>query len=147
MSNLTQNRVPKSTFDTLFQVALPIAAQHVYLNSAACYDTAALGSLKKAAAGSATLVPIGVFKEEKDNSGGSAGALSALVELQHEIRCYWFENAGNITLASNLFGLCYWADDHTVTATSTGNSVAGRIWDVDAAKGVLVEFVGNTAVV
>lgn len=146
MANLTISRSPASTYETLSTISLPLAVQHVYKNGGACYDTSALGSVKKAAGGSATLIAIGLFDEDMDNSGGSAGSLSVLVKLQREIRCFWFENGGNITLASNLFGLAYWSDDHTLTATSTSNSIAGRIWDVDATKGVLIEFVGNTAV-
>jgi hypothetical protein len=30
-------------------------------------------------------------------------------------------------------------DDHTVTLSNSGTSKAGRVWGVDAVKGVLVE--------
>lgn len=142
MANLTQSRMPRK--DTLKHVALPQAAQQVYKGGAACYDTGALGSVKKAAA-SATLVPIGIFSEDSNNTG-AAGSVSVLVELQREITVTWFENAGNITLAANLFGPCYFVDDHTVSATVGTNAPAGRVWDVDPIKGVAVEFVGTTAV-
>ena len=132
--------------ETISTYAFPLAAQHVFKGGGACYDTAALGSVKKAAAGSATLVAIGTFEQDMDNSAGAAGALSVLVRLQSEVQATWFENAGNITIAANLFGTAYWSDDHTVTATSTSNSASGRIWDVDPIKGVLVEFVGTTTV-
>lgn len=142
MANLTQSRMPRR--ETISTYAFPMAAQQVYKGSAACYDTAALGSVKKAAA-TATLVPIGVFEEDALNSG-AAGSVSVLVRLQNEVNATWFENAGNISLAANLFGPCYFVDDHTVSATVGTNGPAGRIWDVDPIKGVLVEFVGTTAV-
>lgn len=143
MANLTQSRMPRR--ETIQTYAFPLAAQQVFKGGIAGYDTAALGSVKKAAGALATFVPVGVFEEDQDNTG-AAGSVSVLVRLQHEIHASWLENAGNITLAANLFGIAFFADDHTVTATSTGNSAAGRIWDVDAIKGVLVEFVGSTTV-
>jgi hypothetical protein len=142
VANLTQSRTPRR--DTLSTVALPLAAQQVYKGGCAGYDTAALGSVKKAAA-LATFVPIGVFEEDMLNSG-AAGSVSVLVRLQNEVQVTWFENAGNITLAANLFGVAYFTDDHTVSATVGTNGPGGRIWDVDPIKGVAVEFVGTSAV-
>jgi hypothetical protein len=142
MAALTGPRTPRA--DSIQNVSLPLAAQTVWKGGCAAYDTAALGSVKKMAA-TATLVAIGVFEESVVN-GGAAGSINVLVRLQHEIDVTWFENAGNITLAANLFGLAYFVDDHTVSATVGTNAVAGRIWDVDSLKGVAVEFVGNAPV-
>jgi hypothetical protein len=139
---LTQSRMPRR--ETFSELALPLAVQSVFKGGAACYDTAALGSVKKGAA-TATLVPIGLFAEDAVNAG-AAGSVQVMVRLQREIHVTWFENAGNITLAANLFGPAYFVDDHTVSATVGTNGPAGRIWDVDPIKGVAVEFVGTTAV-
>lgn len=142
MANLTQSRMPRR--ETISTMSFPQAAQQVYKGGCAGYDTAALGSVKKAAA-LATFVPLGVFEEDSNNTG-AAGSVSVQVRLQNEVNATWFENAGNITLAANLFGPCYFVDDHTVSATVGTNGPAGRVWDVDPIKGVLVEFVGTTAV-
>jgi hypothetical protein len=142
MAALTQSRMPRR--DTLKNVALPLAVQQVYKGGVACFDTGALGSVKKGAA-SVTLYPIGTFSEDMLNSG-AAGSVYVMVELEWEIFVTWWENAGNITLAGNLGGLAYFTDDHTVSATVGTNCIAGRIWDVDPVKGVAVEFVGNAPV-
>lgn len=138
MAALTAKRMTR--FDTLKTVSLPLATQAVFQGGIACYDTAALGSVKKGVAGTATLVKIGEFAESADNSGGNSPRV--LVKLDREIFAEWYDNstgANAATLAANLFGLVYIADDHTVTTASSGNSVAGRVWDVDSLKGVLVE--------
>lgn len=62
------------------------------------------------------------------------------VNLGKEIEVRWLDNDGSIG-AANVFQACYFADDHTVTATSTNNALAGRIWAVDAVRGVAVELV------
>lgn len=136
---------PRSPLRDAFQnISLPLAVQTVWKGGCAAYDTAALGSVKKMAA-TATLVALGLFEENMVNSG-AAGSVNVLVRLQHEIDVTWFENAGNITLAANLFGVAYFVDDHTVSATVGTNAIAGRIWDVDPVKGVAIEFVSNAAV-
>ena len=142
MAALTGPRTPKR--DTLQNVSLPLAAQTVWKGGCAAYDTAALGSVKKMAA-TATLVAIGLFEESMVNSG-AAGSVNVLVRLQREIEVSWFENAGNITLAANLFGIAYFVDDHTLSATVGTNPIGGRIWDVDPLKGVAIEFVSNATV-
>jgi hypothetical protein len=143
MAALTQKRMTRG--DAISTIALPLASgQKVYQGGAACYDSGALGAVKKAATGSTTLVPIGEFAESADNTSG--GAPNVNVRLQHPINAAWYDNVtgGNaVTMATNGFGLCYWADDHTVTASSSSASPAGRVWDVDTIKGVLVEFIGT----
>lgn len=142
MAALTQKRMTR--FDTLRTVSIPLASgQTVYQGGKACYDTGALGSVKKAAV-STTLVPLGEFAENADNSAGNSPRV--MVKLDREIYAQWYDNVtgANAITTSNLFGSAYFVDDHTVTSASAGASVAGRIWDVDALKGVLVE---NTALV
>jgi hypothetical protein len=63
------------------------------------------------------------------------------VDLIEEVVMHWFANAagGDAVAATDVTKLCYFIDDQTVTVTSEGNPVAGRVWAVDATKGVLVQ--------
>ncbi len=103
----------------------------------ACLDTAD-GTLR-AVATATTLIPIGVFDEGQNLTGN--GTLTARVRLFQEIRCYRFPNdATNPVLNAHVGQLCYIKNDGTVSILATGRSVAGRVWDVSATLGVLVEF-------
>lgn len=84
------------------------------------------------------LFVIGSFAETVD---ATAAEQMVNVDLGKEIEVEWWANApgGDAVVAGDLFNLCYILDDQTVTRTSTGASVAGRIWAVDATKGVAVE--------
>jgi hypothetical protein len=136
MAAATITRLPLK--ETLSTVALPLAAQHVYGGTRACWDTST-GTIKKAAVGSTTLVPIGIFEQDADNT--AAGAPYVNVILDREIMCQWFDNDGtNTVVAANLGGTVYLTDDHTVGNLSTGNSAAGRAWKLDTVKGVLVQL-------
>ncbi len=81
---------------------------------------------------------IGHFFESVD---ATSVEKNVVVELDREIVCRWFANAGapNAVAATDVGSLCYVYDDTTVTITSTSRSVAGRVWAVDSTKGVLVE--------
>ena len=139
MAALTTKRGTKN--EVLKTVSLPLATgQTVFQGGMACYDTAATGAVKKGAV-STTLVRIGNFAESADNSAGNAP--SVLVKLEREVFADWYDNAtgAGAVLATDIFGTAYIVDDHTVTRTSTGASAAGRIWDVDSVKGVLVESI------
>ena len=128
--------------ETLFVVSLPLAAsQKVYRNRMACIDTAT-NTVKKGATGVSTLVRIGTFLDSVDNSAGT-GTVQCMVRLEKEIRAQWWDNAtgaATITLAG-LWNNAYVVDDHTVGGTAGSNGVAGRIWDVDSVKGVLVQAI------
>jgi hypothetical protein len=134
MAALTQARMSRTK--TLSTVSLPSAAQKFYQGGMACADITT-GTVKNGAAANANLLRIGKFVETTDNSGGVG---KVTVELEKEINATWYNNgaSGTITTA-NIFADCYILDDNTVTITSTGNSKAGRIWDVSAQYGVLVE--------
>jgi hypothetical protein len=139
MAALTDKRMTRN--DSFRTISLPLTSgQKVFQGGIACYDTAALGGLKKGAV-STTLVRIGNFAENADNTSG--GAPNVNVKLDQEVFASWYDNStgAGAVLASSIFGNAYIVDDHTVTITSTGASVAGRIWDVDSVKGVLVESV------
>lgn len=143
MAALTQKRMTRN--ETFRTKSLPLATgQTVYQGGMACYDTAALGALKKGASGTSTLVRIGNFAENADNS--ASGAPFVNVRLDKELFAAWYDNAtgaGAITMATNGFGPAYILDDHTVTATAGSNAIAGRVWDVDSVKGVLVEKISG----
>jgi hypothetical protein len=121
-------------------VALPFASgagQKAWQGGVACMDTAAY-TIKPAVSGNANLVAIGEFAQSYDNSTGT-GTIYVLVELAKEVPVDWYDNASGGAAVANLFTICYQLDDHTVTNSSTGNSVAGRVWKLDTTKGVLVQ--------
>lgn len=105
----------------------------------ACADTSN-GTVVSGKA-STTLIPVGLFEADVDNSGSTATQL-VQVRLDREINAVWFDNAtgANKVLAANLFSNVYVLDDHTVTLASSGNSLAGRVWEVDSVLGVLVQL-------
>lgn len=86
-----------------------------------------------------TLRGIGVYERDVDNSGGSAGAVSA--DIAVGIFAFGNSSAGDLIARSDIGADCYIVDDQTVAKTHGTNtrSVAGRIFDVDA-DGVWVEF-------
>lgn len=81
---------------------------------------------------------IGVFA---DNVDASAADTPVPVDLETEVVAEWWANdpGGGAIAATDVGSLCYMLDDQTVTITSTGRSVAGRIWGIDSVLGVLVE--------
>lgn len=83
------------------------------------------------------LVIIGVFAEDKT----SASDTLVNVDLLEEKTLVWFNNStsGDAVAATDFGKDCYMTDDNKVTITSTSASKAGRVWAVDATKGVLVE--------
>lgn len=67
-----------------------------------------------------TLLSIGMALADADNTGGSSGAISVEVLIED---AFLYDCSGQ---AQTCFGrLMYYVDDHTVTATSTGASIAG----------------------
>lgn len=106
----------------------------------ACLDTTT-GKMVEASA-STTQLPIGVFAESVDASSTGLNADSPVnVYLEKEITVVWFANdgGGGAVLAANVGSVCYMKDDQTVSITSSGRSVAGRVWAIDSSKGVAVE--------
>lgn len=83
-------------------------------------------------------IPIGVFAEQKTSSSD----FLVNVDLLRERTFIWLDNATSPdAVAATDFGKdCYFFDDHSVTITSTGASIAGVVWGVDSVKGVLVEL-------
>ncbi len=63
------------------------------------------------------------------------------VKLEREVNILYLANGSSI-VAADQGKLCYVADDQTVSLspTSSGASVAGRVWKVDSVRGVAVEL-------
>lgn len=132
---LTKSRQLKVVRAT--SIALAGKNEAVFKGGLACFDTST-GLVVKGFA-STTLIPIGTFAED---SAAAAGK-TVLVNLFRELHAVWMVNAagGEAILAANVGGLAYLRDDNTVGVDDDTNtlSVLGRVWKVDAVKGVLVE--------
>lgn len=99
---------------------------------------AALVAGKVVVGAAGAMTPIGFFAANADASGGET---NCVVNLPSEIEVEWLVNdTVSPVLAAHVGGLCFVKDDNTVTADGSGNSVAGRVWKVDATKGVAVEL-------
>lgn len=105
-----------------------------YKGGRACLNS----SGKVVPASSATgLFAIGIFDEDVD---ATAADKPVSVDLEKELIVERFVNAGSGAVAATDVGsVAYMLDDQTVTMTSTGRSIAGRVWDVSATKGVAIE--------
>lgn len=90
------------------------------------------------ASSSPTLLMLGRFMRKVD---ASAADKAVPVDLEREVRAEWYANhsGGDAVAATDIGRLCYVLDDNTVTITPTNRPIAGRVWEVDATKGVLVE--------
>jgi hypothetical protein len=88
------------------------------------------------AATATTLFYIGTFAE---NKAVSASDQLVDVDLGNEIEVRWYANGGSSIATTDVGAVCYFDDDATVNKSSTGRSLAGRIWAVDSTKGVAVE--------
>ncbi len=144
MTALTKKRVSREV--SLTHVELPAAASTKYYQGGVVgWDLAANGILKKAAP-LTNFRAIGTVVEDKELGAGGG---TILVKLFREVKAYWFANdaGGEAVVANDLGQLCYWRDDQTVGRDDDTNtlSVAGRVWRVDAVRGVLVEPDYNVA--
>lgn len=136
MAALTQSRFSPG-YTTLKNVPLPIASgTKVFLGGIACLDTSA-HLATNAAAGNANLIPVGEWLENTDNTAGPS-TIYAMCNLTNEVTIRWYDSdtGGNAVTSGNLYSNVYLLDDHTVTTSSSGNSIAGRVWAVDPVKGV-----------
>jgi hypothetical protein len=134
MAALTARRPNKVKAFT--NIELPGTAQAVWEGGIACWDTST-GLVAKAAV-STTMIPIGTFVDSKTVASGG----TVVIQLFKELNAAWMVNlAAAPVLAATCGGLCYLADDQSVRVDDATNtcSVAGRVWAVDATKGVLVE--------
>lgn len=141
MSALTTPRTPRET--TIKSKMFPLKAGVKAYQGARAYADTANAWITIGVTGNANLQPLGIFDFTVDNTAGT-GTTLAQVSLDKEILVQWLDNAtgtGAVTLAADLFDDCYVLDDHTVSMTNTGSnsSKAGRVWDVDATRGVAVQ--------
>jgi hypothetical protein len=117
---------------------LPATASDTYYQGALVgFDTST--GLIVVGGANTTLIPVGLVKE---NTTIGSGGGNVPVEMFEEVTAVWFANSsGDAVTASEIGGICYIEDDQTVAKTDATNtlSVAGRVWDVDATKGVLVQ--------
>ena len=88
-----------------------------------------------------TLFFIGTFAE---NKATSVSDQLVDVDLGDEIEIRWYVNGSASIAATDVGGVCYIVDDTTVAKSGTGKSLAGRIWAVDASKGVAVQKLPGT---
>lgn len=85
---------------------------------------------------STALLPLGYFMDDVTGDG----TLTVVVDLFREVHADWLVNDGvNAVAGGDVFSECYAKTGDTVTMLSTSHSKAGRVWGVDATKGVLVE--------
>jgi hypothetical protein len=117
--------------------SFPLASGNkAYKNGLACIDLST-GKVEPAHA-ETDLFVIGKFERTVD---ATAGEKQVSVAFWKEIVVEWLENdtEGTPVVAADVGSLCYLLDDQTVTGSSAGNSVAGRVWAIDATRGVAVE--------
>jgi hypothetical protein len=116
-------------------IELPATASVEYQQGSLVGWDTATGLLIKGAA-STTFVPIGHVIESKTLGAGGG---SVYVKLFREVVGYWYANGTDAV--TGVGGLAYVLDDQTVNVDDNTNtlSVLGRVWALDAIKGVLVE--------
>jgi len=97
----------------------------------ACIDSTD-GSCVPSAA-SATLTPIGYFEE----SFTGDGTRKIKIKLFSDILVNFLPNAssGTAVAAADMLKSCYLNADSSVTTTTTGRSVAGKVWGVVTGNG------------
>lgn len=107
-----------------------------YLNRACGIDLTS-GKVKPMAS-SATLLYIGVFAEGIDATSGDK---SVNVNLLNEVTGVRYVNGAGAEAVhvADVGNLAWFMDDQTVSISEQSRSLAGRIWDVDPDKGVLIE--------
>jgi hypothetical protein len=92
------------------------------------------------ASAAAGLLHIGKFAESID---ASAAEKLVNVDLGLEIEvCWWTNDTTAPVTADKVGSICYLLDDQTVSIDGTSRSIAGRVWAVDATKGVAVQKLG-----
>lgn len=116
------------------QLTLGIAAnKKIFAGSLVARDASGYATPGAAAT---TLVGVGRAAETVDNTSGAAAALQVPVDKG----IFQFANSATdpVTIA-DIGNDCFIEDDQTVSHTDTNQSVAGKVYDVDAA-GVWVQF-------
>lgn len=135
MAALTSERDTLEIAGRAPYLSLPVkASTKIYQGALVAVDASGFAIPAKKAA---SLKAAGRAEETIDNSSGADGDVSIRVKRG----CFIWENSGtaeNVVGRANLLSDCYMEDDKTVTALSTGSSVAGKVIGVTD-HGVLVE--------
>lgn len=145
MANLTKPRRERAV--SLKQIKRILkSAEVAHEGGLACIDKAD-GSLVRGKPGT-TLIPIGLFIDLPETGLTGDGVKTVKVRLFKEVWAWWFVNdTGTAVVDANFAEECYVLDDQTVSGDGTARSKAGRVWAVDATKGVLVEPMLDAAAV
>jgi hypothetical protein len=135
MTALAKNSTPDEV-RWKFKIFTLKSGKVAFQGAAICYELAT-NKVVPAAAGEG-LVFLG-FAVDKVDASSADKELN--VDLIEEVVLHWLPNAGggDAVASTDVMRDCFWLDDATVTITSEGNPLAGRVWAVDATKGVLVQ--------
>ena len=134
MSATTIPRTPKQAFFQEYPLQLA-ASQNALQGTIACIDTSA-NVCTNAVSANANLIAVGDFAETLNNTASTTAPV--LVRFDTGKWLEWVDNDTG-TPVTALYSTCYLLDNHTVTGASSGNSPAGRVWDLDTVRGVLLE--------
>lgn len=134
MTALADNRMG-SEFRIRYRQMTLASGKVAYQNAAAFLDPTS--NTVQPASSKTGLIYLGLFTEKVD---ATSAALPVNVDFIEEIVCKRFVNDTGSPIASTDVGqIAYFVDDQTVSISGAGRTVAGRIWDVDATKGVAVQ--------
>lgn len=98
----------------------------------------ASGGYVKPGVAASSLFVVGVFSEDFDNTGGSAGDISVHVDFGKERRFVrMIGDPSNLFAATDLFGTAYILDDQTVTTDSTTKTaMPGKVFRIESKNDV-----------
>ncbi len=132
------NRTPDEA-NWKYKVFNLASGEHAYQGSSLCFNPTTSKVVVAPDDGSGDgLIFIGFAVDEVD---ASSAEKEINVDLIDELHLHWFANAGggDAVASTDVMKDCFLHDDQTVSITSEGKPLAGRVWAVDATKGVLVE--------
>ena len=143
MTALAAERIaPLTHFIREFSAPM-IAAGVAYRGSCMSWDASDFSAAPAGTGTDTDTFPLGLSQQNVDNSAGAKGAKNVIVDLFQPVECVALANdpgAGALTMAAHGLTIVYFLDDATVTATSTNNSKAGRLWKIDSAGLCYVEM-------
>lgn len=121
-----------------FKEFILLSGQIAYQGSSICYNPATQKCVVAPATAGDGLIFLGFSVRKVD---ASTADKKINVDLIDEVVLHWFVNATSTdAVAATDFGKdCYLLDDQTATITAAGHAFLGRVWGVDATKGVLVQ--------
>jgi len=140
MSSTALTSARMTTQDKWTRKQLVLATGSTVYQGGMAVGDSATGTVKKAAAGVATMVMLGVFAESIANS--AAGALVNVDFLKEKTIIWMDQDADNPV--TTLFTPCYFTTDHTVGSSSNSgaNAKAGTVLAIDSVLGVAFDVEG-----